>query len=113
MASPMLTRVPKVAGPMVAAIIRTIFVPRGKRDLVGAQFDEVVTMLARSHPTVADMLDDAREDLLAFAEFPPTHCGRSGPPTPSNDSTRRSNAAPTSSAYSPTPPHYYACPDTS
>ena len=54
MASPMLTRVPKVAGPMVAAIIRTIFVPRGKRDLVGAQFDEVVTMLARSHPTVAD-----------------------------------------------------------
>jgi len=73
MASPMLTRVPKVAGPMVAAIIRTIFVPRGKRDLVGAQFDEVVTMLARSHPTVADMLDDAREDLLAFAEFPPTH----------------------------------------
>jgi len=63
MASSMLTRVPKVARPMVAAIIRTtIFVPRGKRDLVGAQFDEVVTMLARSHPTVADMLDDARED---------------------------------------------------
>ena len=80
MASPMLTRVPKVARPMLAAIIRTIFVPRGKRDLVGAQFDEVVTMLARSHPTVADMLDDAREDLLAFAEFPPTHWRQIGIP---------------------------------
>lgn len=68
-----LAKVPKVAGPMVAAIIRTIFVPRGKRDLVRAQFDEVVTMLTRSHPHVADMLDDAREDLLAFAEFPPAH----------------------------------------
>ncbi len=30
-------------------------------------------MLARSHPAVSDMLDDAREDLLAFAEFPPAH----------------------------------------
>jgi transposase-like protein len=68
-----LAKVPKVAGPMVAAIIRTIFVPRGKRDLVCAQFDEVVTMLTRSHPQAADMLDDAREDLLAFAEFPPAH----------------------------------------
>jgi len=68
-----LAKVPKVAGPMVAAIIRTIFVPRGKRELVRAQFDEVVTMLGRSHPAAADMLDDAREDLLAFAEFPPAH----------------------------------------
>ncbi|RQP08938.1 MAG: IS256 family transposase [Microbacteriaceae bacterium] len=68
-----LAKVPKVAGPMVAAIIRTIFVPRGKRDLVHAQFDEVVTMLTRSHPAVADMLDDAREDLLAFTEFPSAH----------------------------------------
>ncbi len=78
-----LARVPKVAGPMVAAIPpstscrgcphRTVFVPRGKRDLVHAQFDEVVTMLTRSHPGVADMLDDARDDLLAFAEFPPAH----------------------------------------
>ena len=68
-----LAKVPKVAGPMVAAIIRTVFVPRGKADLVQAQFDEVVTMLARSHPAVADMLDAARDDLLAFTAFPPAH----------------------------------------
>lgn len=68
-----LAKVPKVAGPMVAAIIRTIFVPRGKRGLVHAQFDEVVAMLERSHPAVAEILAEAREDLLAFAEFPPAH----------------------------------------
>lgn len=68
-----LAKVPKVAGPMVAAIIRTIFVPRGKKALVHAQFDEVVAMLARSHPAVADMLDAARDDLLAFTEFPSAH----------------------------------------
>lgn len=68
-----LARVPKVAGPMVAAIIRTIFVPRGKAELVHAQFDEVVTMLTRSHPTVADMREAARDDLLAFTGFPSAH----------------------------------------
>lgn len=56
---------------MVAAIIRTIFVPRGKRDLVQAQFGEVVTMVERSHPGAAEMLEEAKDDLLAFTEFPP------------------------------------------
>ncbi|MFA4840430.1 MAG: IS256 family transposase [Agrococcus sp.] len=68
-----LAQVPKTAGPMVAAIIRTVFVPRGKRALVRAQFDEVVAMLERSHPAVAEMLDDARDELLAFADFPSQH----------------------------------------
>ena len=30
-------------------------------------------MLTRSHPKVAGMLEDAREDLLAFTGFPPAH----------------------------------------
>lgn len=68
-----LARVPKVAGPMVAAIIRTVFVPRGKKTLVHAQFDEVVTMLNRSHPQIASMLTEARDDLLAFSDFPSAH----------------------------------------
>jgi len=55
-----LARVPKVAAQMVAAIIRTIFVPRGKSELVHAQFEEVVTMLGRSHPAAAQLLEDAR-----------------------------------------------------
>jgi transposase-like protein len=40
---------------------------------VGAQFDEITLMLRRQFPVVADMLDDAREDLLAFSAFPPAH----------------------------------------
>nr|WP_054953610.1 IS256 family transposase [Flaviflexus massiliensis] len=58
-----LARVPKVASQMVAAIIRTIFVPRGKRELVHAQFTDVVAMLAKSHPTVARIRDEAKDDL--------------------------------------------------
>ena len=68
-----LARVPKVASQMVAAIIRTIFVPRGKRELVHAQFGEVVTMLERSHPAAAELLEEAKDDLLAFTEFPSQH----------------------------------------
>ena len=68
-----LAKVPKVAGPMVAAIIRTIFVPRGKRELVHPQCGEVATMLRRSHPAAAELLEEARDDLLAFTEFPSQH----------------------------------------
>ncbi|MBM7826287.1 transposase-like protein [Microbacterium aurum] len=38
-----------------------------------AQFHEVVRMLARSHPKVADMLEDAKNDILAFCGFPQQH----------------------------------------
>ena len=68
-----LAKVPKVTGPMVASIIRTVFVPRGKASLVKAQFGEVVRMLERSHAAVAEMLEDARDELLAFTAFPPAH----------------------------------------
>ena len=49
------------------------------------------------------MLREAADDITAFADFPPPHWRRSGRPTPSNESTKRSNAALTSSAPSPTP----------
>ncbi|GAA3209643.1 IS256 family transposase [Microbacterium terregens] len=67
-----LANVQKTAGPMVASIIRTIFAQPDKKH-VHAQFDEVVRMLGRSHPKVAEMLEDARDDLLAFAAFPYAH----------------------------------------
>ncbi len=51
---------------MVAAIIRTVFVPHGKRALVERQFDEVVPMLERSHPAAAQMLDEARTARSRF-----------------------------------------------
>ena len=64
-----LANVPKTAGPMVASIIRTIFA-QPDTEHVFAQFDEVVRMLARSHPKIADMLEAARDDLLAFCRVP-------------------------------------------
>jgi putative transposase len=67
-----LANVPKTAGPMVASIIRTIFA-QPDREHVGTQFDEVARMLTRSHPKVADMLESARDDLLAFCSFPVAH----------------------------------------
>jgi putative transposase len=67
-----LANVPKGSQDMVASIIRTIFAqPDGKHVL--AQFMEVTRMLDRSHPRVAAMLDDARDDLLAFSKFPTRH----------------------------------------
>ena len=64
--------VPKGNSEMVASIIRTIFA-QPDVEHVRTQFDEVARMLERSHPKVAAMLDDAKEDLLAFTGFPPKH----------------------------------------
>ncbi|GAP56578.1 transposase for insertion sequence element IS1081 [Arthrobacter sp. Hiyo6] len=67
-----LSTVPKGAQEMVASIIRTVFA-QPDAGHVNTQFDEVTRMLGKSHPKVAAMLDDAREDVLAFAEFPTKH----------------------------------------
>jgi putative transposase len=64
--------VPKGNSEMVASIIRTIFAQPDIKH-VRAQFDEVARMLERSHPKVGAMLDDAKEDLLAFTGFPAKH----------------------------------------
>jgi putative transposase len=65
----MLSVVPRASQEMVASVIRTIFAqPDAKH--VQAQFDEVARMLERSHPKVAAMLHDARDDLLALDRVP-------------------------------------------
>lgn len=67
-----LARVPRGSAEMVAAAIRTIFAQPDAQH-VAEQFDEFTTMLGRQFPIVADMLLDARADLLAFASFPTAH----------------------------------------
>ena len=67
-----LSRIPKASAPMVLAVIRTIFAQPDAAS-VRAQLDEVVTKLAPRFPTVAAMLADAKEDVLAFAAFPVAH----------------------------------------
>ena len=68
----MLATVPKGSQEMVASIIRTAFA-QPDAEHVHKQFGEVTTMLAKSHPKVAAMLQDARDDVLAFTGFPIKH----------------------------------------
>jgi len=67
-----LSIVSKGSQEMVASIIRTIFAQPDK-DHVFTQFDEVTRMLTRSHPKVATMLQEAKDDVLAFTGFPQRH----------------------------------------
>jgi transposase-like protein len=67
-----LARVPRGSAEMVAAAIRTIFAQPTGQEVVD-QVDKVAAMLAGKFPAVASMLTDAREDLTAFASFPPAH----------------------------------------
>jgi len=64
--------VPKASQEMVASIIRTVFA-QPDPEHVAAQFEEVARMLSRSHPKVAAMLEEARDELLPFAAFPQRH----------------------------------------
>jgi putative transposase len=57
---------------MVAAAIRTIFAQPTGQEVV-EQVDKVAAMLTGKFPTVATMLADAKDDLTAFAGFPPAH----------------------------------------
>ena len=67
-----LARVPKGNGEMVAAAIRTVFAQPDAEHVRG-QLDVIAAMLGRQFPEVETMLRDAREDLLAFTDFPVVH----------------------------------------
>lgn len=67
-----LTALPKGRQEMVASIIRTIFA-QPDAEHIDAQFDEVARMIDRVHPKAAQMLHDARGDVLAFKSFPTRH----------------------------------------
>src|SRR5271156_3179744 len=65
----LLTRVPKTAQPWVSTRVRTIF-DQPDAASVRAQHAQVVAALEAKFPAAAAHLDDAREDILAFAAFP-------------------------------------------
>ena len=67
-----LARVPKGQADMVAAAIRTIFAqPTGP--MVRAQVETVALMLQPQPHAVATMLQDSKEEITAFADFPEAH----------------------------------------
>ncbi|WP_249402331.1 transposase [Streptomyces sp. YIM 121038] len=60
------------SGEMVAATIRTVFT-QPAAELVRAQLDTVADMPGAQFPQAKAMLLGAKEDLTAFADFPPRH----------------------------------------
>ena len=65
----LLTRVPKTAQPHVATQVRTIF-DQADTDAVCAQYERVVAGLGEKYPAAAEHLDAARDELLAFTDYP-------------------------------------------
>ena len=60
---------PKAAWPWVRTMLHSIY-DQPDAKAVAAQFDRVIDALAEKLPAVADHLDQARADLLAFTAFP-------------------------------------------
>jgi len=65
-------KVHKAHGPMVSALISTIFA-QPDQAAVRSQFDQVVDQLTGRLDAVAELLSEAKEDLCAFAAFPQSH----------------------------------------
>ena len=60
---------PKSSWPWVRTMLHSIY-DQVDAKAVAAQFDRVIDTLAEKLPAVADHLDQARADLLAFTPFP-------------------------------------------
>lgn len=74
---------PKSSWPWVKALLHSIY-DRPDAPSVHAQFDRVIDALAGKPPAVADHLENARPDILAFTAFPRRSGDRSGATTPMN-----------------------------
>jgi putative transposase len=68
----LLTRVPKSAQPFVATLVRSIFA-QPSREEVEAQHARVLEQLTERFPAAAELLEGAREDILAFRLLPFEH----------------------------------------
>lgn len=60
---------PKTHWPAVKAMLHSVY-DQPDRDSVHAQFDRLLDYVEGKLPTVANHLDDARDDILAFTNFP-------------------------------------------
>nr|EJI94354.1 transposase, mutator type [Rhodococcus sp. JVH1] len=60
---------PKASWPWVKTLLHSVF-DQPDADSVHAQYDRIINALAEKLPKVADHLDAARSDLLAFTAFP-------------------------------------------
>ena len=60
---------PKSSWPWVRTLLHSVF-DQPDAESVGAQYDRIIDALADKLPKVADHLEQARTDLLAFTAFP-------------------------------------------
>ena len=67
-----LSLVPKVAQQMVGATIRTVFAQPDAKS-ARQQWQRVTEGFRGRFPRLAELMDDAEEDLLSYATFPPEH----------------------------------------
>ena len=98
-----LAHVPKGQHTMVAAAIRQAFL---QTDAAAAHqtWRHVADQLRPRWPKLAVLMDDSEHDVLAYMPFQRSTAPSCTAPIRSNVSTRRSSAAPMSSASSPTKP---------
>jgi putative transposase len=68
----LLASVPKGQHEMVAAAFRTIFVHASKEE-IAAQWDHVRATFAERFPKAVKLMDGAKEEVLAFSDFPRAH----------------------------------------
>lgn len=68
----LLTKVPKATQPFVATLVRSIFAQPDKESVL-EQHKRVVEQLRPKMRDAAKMLDECREELLAFVSFPKEH----------------------------------------
>jgi putative transposase len=68
----LLALVPKSAAEMVAATVRTVFA-QPDADSAREQWRAVADRFRQSFPRVADLLDEAESDVLAYLAFPQGH----------------------------------------
>nr|WP_225323139.1 IS256 family transposase [Synechococcus sp. RSCCF101] len=71
----LLAKVPKGSQDMVAAALRSVFVQPEARAAgqQWEQWEQVTTMLTEKFPAAAALMEQAKEDVLAFRAFPPEH----------------------------------------
>ena len=68
----LLSHVPKAGQDMVAAAMKAVFVIQAP-DQVRSHWQRVTEMLRKQFPTAVPVMDNARDDVLAFLHFPQEH----------------------------------------
>jgi putative transposase len=100
-AANLMSATPKASWPWVRAMLHSVY-DQPDTASVHAQYDRLLEAVADKLPKVAEHLDAARADVLAFTGFPKELWRQIWSNNPKNASTARSAGARTSSGSSPT-----------